>query len=177
MLFMMLIAPSLICEMLPLNELDYKFSKSIVQSVSLLVISLWCYSVASFFRGCLGKNGLKQKRILDSVLGVLLLFLLFYPLSRLYNTEVEAILPWWLLVGFQILLIALFLAMVFFGARALVALRKMGRENIFDILSEMLNIIWFPIGIWWMQCRVNRYYSENCEEHQVNKSARRGCCK
>ena len=176
MLFLMLIAPSLICEMLPLNELDYKFSKSIVQSVSLLVISLWCYSIALFFRGYLGKNGLKQKTIVDSAFGVLLLFLLFYPLSRLYNTEVEAILPWWLLVGFQILLIALFLAMVFFGARTLVALRKKGRENIFDILSEMLNIIWFPIGIWWMQCRVNRYYSEKCEKQQVNESASSGCC-
>lgn len=168
MLFLLLITPSLICEMLPLTELDYKFSKTIVQSVSLLVISLWCYSVTSFLRGYLGKVGLKQKRIMDSVLGILLLFLLFYPLSRLYDTEVEAVLPSWVLVGFQVLLIALFLAMVFYGARALVALRKKGCENIFDILSEMLNIIWFPIGIWWMQNRVNRYYSEISEKQQVD---------
>lgn len=134
----------------------------LIGAISLMyytVFLTWNYRVIKTFNRNWNALTIKQIKILNWLIVVLVIFILhlvtnigeFYPdliiiriLSFLLN----------LTASFS------FFYIVFCTAKTLkyIQLEKQLRTS--DIIIEMFVIFYFPIGVWWLQRRVNKYYNE-----------------
>ena len=56
--------------------------------------------------------------------------------------------------------LACLILLVYNSARILRHLEKKESTDIAGIVGEMIAILYFPIGIWWLQSKVNKHYKE-----------------
>jgi hypothetical protein len=132
-------------------------------AVSIMYYSVflaWNYNVVKTFNKNSDALTKKQVKRLDWFLLTLIVYLLYF----ITNTELKfpdsvilSILIWFLVItasfGFGYI--------VFCTAKTLKYFQLKDQLRTSDIIIEMFVIFYFPIGVWWLQRKVNRYYLEN----------------
>lgn len=140
----------------------------LIGAVSLMyytVLLTWNYKVIKTFNGNWNALTKKQIKRLNWLFVVLAIFILQFV------TKIGESYPNLIIIRILSFLLTFtapfsFIYIVFCTAKTLkyIQLEKQLRTS--DIIIEMFVIFYFPIGVWWLQQRVNKYYddikSTNC---------------
>ena len=123
-----------------------------------LIMILWNINVVRFFNKDLSFLSKQQYNQLKILLPFSLLFILFSTLLK--NLELQS--PIFAILSFIFILITAysFFFLIFCTAKTLKGLQLGDKLRLSDIIVEMFIILYFMIGLWWLQKKVNRYYIE-----------------
>jgi hypothetical protein len=128
----------------------------------------WNYKVIRTFNKrdqILKTNQLKRLDWLLIILCVYAIYMIIPMDLRLSgNTVIRILSPIVMLISAY----AIFFT-VFCTAKTLKGLQLKDQLRSSDIIVEMFVILYFPIGVWWLQGKVNKYYNEN-KARTANKS-------
>ena len=134
----------------------------LIGAVSLMyytVLLTWNYKVIKTFNGKWNALTKKQIKRLNWLIVVLVIFILHFV------TNIGDSYPDLIIIRILSFLLTFtapfsFIYIVFCTAKTLkyIQLEKQLRTS--DIIIEMFVIFYFPIGVWWLQRRVNKYYNE-----------------
>jgi hypothetical protein len=128
----------------------------LVAAVSAWLFLLWLWSLGNFLTGLLPrvlrhKTGFLSFTVICSAIYVLVSFGLFQNIDR----EL-------LVVTIPLHLFAIFCVVctVYFVAESLVLAENSDRVSFFDSAGTFLLLWFYPVGVWWIQPRVNRLYAK-----------------
>ena len=141
-------------------EFNYNNESLIMGIVSIIyyaIFVLWNYKVIKTFNRRVRILKLQQIKRLDLSLIVLPIYAVFllFPDKMFFNDDILLNI---LSPIFIILMTYAFFFMVFCTAKTLKGLQLKDQLRTADIIIEMLLILYFPLGIWSLQKRVNRFF-------------------
>ena len=131
-------------------------------AISLMYYSVflaWNYKVVKTFNKNSDALTKKQIKRLDWSIVVLVIYSLYLitHISKIFpDSIIVSILIWILMFTASFA----FFYIVFCTAKTLKNLQLKSQLRTSDIIVEMFVIFYFPIGVWWLQRKVNRYYNE-----------------
>ncbi len=131
-------------------------------AISLMYYSVflaWNYKVVKTFNKNFDALTKKQVKRLDWLIAILVIYILYLTthISKFFpDSVIVSILLWILILTASFA----FLYIVFCTAKTLKYIQLKNQLRTSDIIIEMLVIFYFPIGVWWLQRKVNRYYNE-----------------
>lgn len=132
-----------------------------------IILFIWNYAVIKTFNKYEKALTQKQLELLDWLLTVLIIYVLynvFNDFVGIYQFIVTRILFW----VFTFTSVFAFFYIIFCAAKTLKYMQFKNQLRVPDIIIEMFLILYFPIGVWWLQRKVNKYYNEY-KAHTANK--------
>jgi hypothetical protein len=122
-----------------------------------LIFITWNYSVIYFFNKNENILSRKQIRILQFLFLNVLIYIIFLAFRFRIITNGSLVIN---LISFLFQLISVFAIfyLVFCSAKTIKYLKLKDQIRTSDIIIEMFVILYFPIGVWWFQREVNKYY-------------------
>ena len=132
------------------------------------ILFIWNYRVIKTFNRYEKALTQKQLKLLDLLLTVLIMYVLyniFHEYLGISQFVITTILFW----IFSFASVFAFFYVIFCTAKTLKYIQLKNQLRVSDIIIEMFLILYFPIGVWWLQRKVNRYYNV-IKAHTANKS-------
>ena len=131
-------------------------------AISLMYYSVflaWNYKVVKTFNKNFDALTKKQVKRLDWLIVILVIYILYLTthISKFFPDSVIVSILLWILIltaSFS------FFYIVFCTAKTLKYIQLKNQLRTSDIIIEMFVIFYYPIGVWWLQRKVNRYYNE-----------------
>ncbi|MCW0485029.1 hypothetical protein [Gaoshiqia sediminis] len=123
------------------------------------VFLAWNYKVVKTFNKNSDALTKKQIKRLDWLIAVLVIYILYLTthISKIFpDSVIVSILIWILILAASFA----FFYILFSTAKTLKYMQLKNQLRTSDIIVEMFVIFYFPIGVWWVQKKVNRYYNE-----------------
>jgi hypothetical protein len=122
-----------------------------------LIFIIWNYSVIYFFNKSENILTRRQIRILQILIINVFVYVIFLALRFQIISTGSLIIN---LVFFLLQLISVFAIfyLVFCSAKTIKYLKLGDQLRASDIIIEIFVILYFPIGVWWFQSEVNKYY-------------------
>lgn len=124
-----------------------------------VILFIWNYRVTKTFNRYEKALTQKQLKLLDWLLTVLIiyvLYIIFHEFLGISQFIVTRVLFW----IFSFTSVFAFFYVIFCTAKTLKYMQFKNQLRVPDIIVEMFLILYFPIGVWWLQRKVNRYYVE-----------------
>jgi len=131
-------------------------------AISLMYYSVflaWNYKVVKTFNKNFDVLTKKQVKRLDWLIIILVIYILYLTthMSKFFpDSVIVSILLWILILTASFA----FFYIVFCTAKTLKYIQLKNQLRTSDIIIEMFVIFYFPIGVWWLQRKVNQYYNE-----------------
>lgn len=141
----------------------FKAVDKLMGAISLMYYSVflaWNYKVVKTFNKNFDALTKKQVKQLDWLIIILVIYILYLTthMSKFFPDSVfVSILLWFLILSASFS----FFYIVFCTAKTLKYIQLKNQLRTSDIIVEMFVIFYFPIGVWWLQRKVNQYYNEN----------------
>jgi cation transport ATPase len=123
------------------------------------VFFAWNYKVVKAFNKNSDALTKKQEKSLDWLIVVLIIYVLYVTshINKFFpDSVIISILLWILIIAASYA----FFYIVFCTAKTLKYSQLKNQLRTSDIIVEMFVIFYFPVGVWWLQRKVNRYYNE-----------------
>jgi len=123
------------------------------------LLIIWNYRVTKTFNKFETALTQKQLKLLDLLLTVLIIYVIyqitheFLGISQLLITTIL----YWI---FTLTSVFAVFYIIYCSAKTIKYLQLKNQLRTPDIIIEMILIFYFPIGVWWLQKKVNRYYNE-----------------
>lgn len=152
-----------IFKLLDLGEYELDILRGMSLLIYYIVFMCWNYSVINYFNRpsrILGKSYLKW---VNRLIVIVILYVIVFLQLELYFEE--------LLVVSAVLMPAFFFTfvhLVYGVAKTLKTVQLQEEVKKSDIIVEMFMIFYLPIGIWWIQKRVNQFYEEKANSSNVS---------
>ena len=132
-----------------------------------IILIIWNYKVTKTFNTHEKALTQKQLKMLDWLLTILIIYVLYniiHSYLGISQFTLTRILYW----IFSFTSVFAFFYIIFCTAKTLKYIQFKNQVRTPDIIFEMFLIFYFPIGVWWLQKKVNRYYNEK-KAHIVSK--------
>jgi hypothetical protein len=132
-----------------------------------VILFIWNYRVTKTFNRYEKALTKKQLELLDWLLTILIIYVLYnifhkyLGISHYKVTEV-------LFMIFSFTSVFAFFYVIFCTAKTLKYIQFKNQLRVPDIIVEMFLILYFPIGVWWLQKKVNKYYND-FKRHSSNQ--------
>lgn len=156
-LFFLLLIPCVVMSFLDFVHSERSLLNNLICGIYIFIIIAWNYIVIKEFN---------VKANIFSVRNLLLVDCIYYCtiascLSVLYliNLEYSLLIDWILSIAI-ITSISGLLFLVFNSSKILRMLKNKERRDFAGVIGTMIMILYFPVGIWWIQSKVNKYYME-----------------
>lgn len=140
-----------------------------------LILIIWNYQVTKIFNTYEKALTQKQLKLLNWLLTILMIYVLYNITHEYLNNITHEYLKipqftltrilYWI---FSLTSIFAFFYLIFCTAKTLKYIQFKNQVRSPDIIVEMFLIFYFPIGVWWLQRKVNRYFNE-IKTHTFNK--------
>ena len=144
---------------LPMYFAKSSMALLIITEFELVLYSLWIYSTVKYGQLRLSDLGIKKNNFTFLKVNCLLLPIIWLTI-RLYTSQTGISLN---SIPFRVLLITwdlyffvAFFHMTYFAAKTIIAADKERDVNFKEFLSTMIGYIFFPIGIWFIQPKINK---------------------
>jgi hypothetical protein len=140
----------------------FEAGDKLMGAISLMYYSVflaWNYKVVKTFNKNSDALTKKQIKRLDWLIVVLVIYILYLTthISKIFPDSVIVSILIWILIFTASFA---FFYIVFCTAKTLKYIQLKNQLRTSDIIVEMFVIFYFPIGVWWLQRKVNRYYNE-----------------
>lgn len=141
------------------NSSNYDVFGVIFTLIYYLIFVGWNYKVIKTFNKTEKILTEKQNKRLDWLLIIFFIYLIFI-LFRTQVFETDVLVFKILSPILMLLSVYSFFFLVYCTAKTLKYLQLKNQIRTADIIVEMFVILYFIIGIWWLQRKVNKYYDE-----------------
>lgn len=124
-----------------------------------IILFAWNYRVTKTFNRHEKALTQKQLKLLDLLLLVLIIYVLYNVFHEYLDLSKYGLITalFWM---FTFTSVFAFFYTIYCTAKTLKYLQFKNQLRVPDIIVEMFLILYFPIGVWWLQRRVNKYYRE-----------------
>ncbi|MDH5473986.1 MAG: hypothetical protein OEY61_14160 [Gammaproteobacteria bacterium] len=159
-IFLVLISPMLLLPVILVNLQSMQWFGYLWLMTMVLFIG-WLYSIGSFANNNAPDNLRKNPRLykvgflIPLIYGVLLNIYFFPELELGKNTKP----PFWLIPLHLLSMLGIFYGLLF-TAKRLVTLQRSEKIGFFEYSGAFFLFWFFPIGIWFLQPKVNQLYNE-----------------
>jgi hypothetical protein len=161
-LFLMIIPLPWIVAILLKTSFDFKsyddvILMSVITIVYYSIFLTWNYKVIKTFN----KNELILKPNQLKRLDWLLVILIVYGLYIILPMQIKTSDILWVKISSSIIMLFAMYAIlftVFCTAKTLKGIQLKSQLRTSDIIVEMFIILYFPVGVWWLQQKVNKFY-------------------
>jgi len=137
----------------------------IVAFIYYVIFIFWNYNVTKTINNNEKALTKKQLKLFDWLLTVLIIYVLhnitheYFGISQLLIVRIL----FWI---FTFVSVYAFFYIIFCTSKTLKYIQLKNQLRTSDIIVEMFVILYVPIGMWWLQKKVNRYYNE-IKSHKV----------
>jgi Ca2+/Na+ antiporter len=155
MIVLPLILTILIFKLLDLGEYELDILRGMSLLIYYIVFMCWNYSVINYFNRPSGVIGKSHLIWVNRLVVIVVLYVIVFLQLEFYFEELSAL--------SAVLMPAFFFTFVYlvYGvAKTLKTIQLEEDVRKSDIIVEMFMIFYLPIGIWWIQKRVNQFYEE-----------------
>lgn len=140
----------------------FEEGNKLVGAISIMyyaVFLAWNYKVAKTFNKKSEALSKKQLKRLDWLMIIFVIYIIYF------TTHIWKFFPDSFLVSIPLFILMAvasfaFFYIVFCTAKTLKYIQLKNQIRTSDIIVEMFVIFYFPIGVWWLQRKVNQYYNE-----------------
>ena len=136
-----------------------EYELDIIRGVSLLIYYVvymsWSYSVINYFNKPSTNLAKSHLKWVNRLIIVVVLYVIVILQLEVYFNELSII-----SIALMPAFMFTFIYLVYGVAKTLKTIQLQENVRTSDIIVEMFLIFYLPIGIWWIQKRVNQYYKE-----------------
>jgi hypothetical protein len=126
----------------------------IILTLPFIFVLFWIYTIGKYFHDR-SPASLKLSIFLFRVASIVTIvgFLFIHPINEHYS------------IGLIVIVNFSFFFMVYFSAKSFAQVRMQKKAYIYDYAADFLNIWVFPLGVWFIQPKIQKeFYSNNSAE-------------
>lgn len=156
-LFLLLLIPCIVMSFVDFIHFERSLLNDLICGIYIFIIIAWNYRVIKEFNVTVNLFSVRNLVLVDCIY----YYTIASNLCVLYLINLEQSLLNDFILSFAIItsIIGL-LFLVFNSSKILRMLENKERRDFVGVIGTMIMILYFPVGIWWIQGKVNKYYIE-----------------
>lgn len=145
--------PQLLLSFIPNFDPNVGLIKTTLISLTYLV---WIFMLGRSLNACLPKR--RRLNEVPQLIALFLCVIIYIPIVMLSDIGIYF---YGIAVFIPIVMLLCFIYLFYFAAKALTSIERGTRTSFGDHISEMIQLLFAWIGVWFFQSRLNKIYQEN----------------